>query len=46
LHIALLPVLRDTLTMDEAIRAELDKLTELIISAILVEQIYLFGSYA
>jgi uncharacterized protein len=32
--------------MDEAIRAELDKLTELIINAIPVEQIYLFGSYA
>jgi predicted nucleotidyltransferase len=32
--------------MDEAIRAELDKLTELITSAIPVEQIYLFGSYA
>jgi len=32
--------------MDDAIRAELDKLTELIINAIPVEQIYLFGSYA
>ena len=32
--------------MDEAIRAELDKLTELIINTIPVEQIYLFGSYA
>jgi predicted nucleotidyltransferase len=32
--------------MDEAIRAELDKLKELIINAIPVEQIYLFGSYA
>jgi predicted nucleotidyltransferase len=32
--------------MDEAIRTELDKLTELIINAIPVEQIYLFGSYA
>jgi len=32
--------------MDEAIRAELDKLKELIIKAIPVEQIYLFGSYA
>jgi predicted nucleotidyltransferase len=46
IHIAQFSVLRDTLTMDEAIRAELDKLTELIISAIPVEQIYLFGSYA
>jgi predicted nucleotidyltransferase len=32
--------------MDEAVQAELDKLTELIINAIPVEQIYLFGSYA
>jgi predicted nucleotidyltransferase len=32
--------------MDEAIQAELNKLTELIINAIPVEQIYLFGSYA
>ncbi|MDR2923047.1 MAG: nucleotidyltransferase domain-containing protein [Treponema sp.] len=32
--------------MDEAIRTELDKLKELIINAIPVEQIYLFGSYA
>jgi predicted nucleotidyltransferase len=32
--------------MDAAVRAELDKLTELIINAIPVEQIYLFGSYA
>jgi len=32
--------------MDEEIRAELDKLTELITNAIPVEQIYLFGSYA
>ena len=44
--IALLPELCNTLTMDETIRAELDKLTELIIKAIPVEQIYLFGSYA
>jgi len=36
----------NALTMDEPIRAELDKLTELIINAIPVEQIYLFGSYA
>jgi predicted nucleotidyltransferase len=32
--------------MDEAIQTELNKLTELIINAIPVEQIYLFGSYA
>jgi predicted nucleotidyltransferase len=32
--------------MDETIRAELDKLTKLIIGTIPVEQIYLFGSYA
>jgi predicted nucleotidyltransferase len=32
--------------MDEAIQAELNKLTELIVNAIPVEQIYLFGSYA
>ena len=32
--------------MDETIRAELDKLKELIINTIPVEQIYLFGSYA
>ena len=32
--------------MDEAVQAELDKLKELIINAIPVEQIYLFGSYA
>ena len=32
--------------MNEAIRAELDKLKELIIKAVPVEQIYLFGSYA
>jgi uncharacterized protein len=32
--------------MDEAIQTELDKLKELIINAIPVEQIYLFGSYA
>jgi predicted nucleotidyltransferase len=36
----------DTLSMDEAVRAELDKLKELIINAMPVEQIYLFGSYA
>ena len=32
--------------MDAVIQAELDKLKELIINAIPVEQIYLFGSYA
>ena len=32
--------------MDAVIQAELDKLTELIINAISVEKIYLFGSYA
>ena len=35
-----------TVGMDEAVKAELDKLKELIINAIPVEQIYLFGSYA
>ena len=32
--------------MDAAIQAELDKLIKLIVEAIPVEQIYLFGSYA
>ena len=32
--------------MDAAVQAELDKLKELIINAMPVEQIYLFGSYA
>ena len=32
--------------MDEAVKAELEKLKELIINAMPVEQIYLFGSYA
>jgi predicted nucleotidyltransferase len=32
--------------MDETVKAELDKIKELIINAIPVEQIYLFGSYA
>ena len=36
----------DILNMDEAILAELNKLTKLIINTIPVEQIYLFGSYA
>ena len=33
-------------SMNTAIQAELDKLTGLIVNAIPVEQIYLFGSYA
>jgi predicted nucleotidyltransferase len=32
--------------MNEAVQAELDKLKELIVRAIPVEQIYLFGSFA
>ena len=36
----------NTLDMDAAVQAEVDKLKELIINAIPVEQIYLFGSYA
>ena len=32
--------------MDKEVQAELDKLKELIINAVPVEQIYLFGSYA
>ena len=32
--------------MDEAVRAELDKLKDLIVGAMPVEQIYLFGSHA
>ena len=32
--------------MDQAVQVELDKLTNLIINAIPVERIYLFGSYA
>jgi len=36
----------DTVSMDAVIQAELDKLKELIINAMPVEQIYLFGSYA
>ena len=32
--------------MDVAVQEELDKLKELIINAVPVEQIYLFGSYA
>jgi predicted nucleotidyltransferase len=46
MYIAPPPELCNALAMDESIRAELDKLTELIINAIPVEQIYLFGSYA
>jgi len=44
--IALQPKICETVNMDEAIQTELDKLKELIINAIPVEQIYLFGSYA
>ena len=36
----------DTETMDATVQVELDKLRELIINAVPVEQIYLFGSYA
>lgn len=32
--------------MDNAVREELEKLTKLIVEAVPVEQIYLFGSYA
>ena len=35
-----------TVSMEDAVKAELDKLKELIVNAIPVEQIYLFGSYA
>jgi len=44
--LALLSELCDTLNMDAIVQAELDKLKELIINAMPVEQIYLFGSYA
>ena len=44
--IALPSEICDTVNMDETIQAELDKLKELIINAIPVEQIYLFGSFA
>jgi predicted nucleotidyltransferase len=40
------PELQYIVNMDAAIQAELDKLKELIVDAIPVEQIYLFGSYA
>ena len=40
------PEMQYSISMDAAIQAELDKLKELIINAIPVEQIYLFGSYA
>jgi BarA-like signal transduction histidine kinase len=39
MYIAMTPELCNALTMDEAILAELDKLTELIINAIPVERI-------
>ena len=42
----MLPELCNNLYMDAAIQAELEKLKELIINAMPVEQIYLFGSYA
>jgi len=45
-YIALSPKLYHTLFMTEAVQAELEKLKELIVNAIPVEQIYLFGSYA
>jgi len=35
-----------TVNMNSAVQTELDKLTELIVNTIPVEQIYLFGSYA
>jgi len=38
--------MRDNLGMDAAVKAEVNKLKELIINAIPVEQIYLFGSHA
>jgi len=38
--------MRNNLGMDAAIQAEVDKLKGLIINAIPVEQIYLFGSHA
>ena len=47
LFVIVLPLeLCNNFFMDEAIRAELDKLKGIIINAIPVEQIYLFGSYA
>jgi predicted nucleotidyltransferase len=45
-NLALPPELCNNLSMDAVIQAELDKLKELIINAVPVEQIYLFGSYA
>jgi len=44
--IALPLELCNTFCMDKVIQAELDEIKELIIKAIPVEQIYLFGSYA
>jgi len=46
LHIVFRAKWKYSITMDQAIHAELDKLKELIINAIPVEEIYLFGSYA
>jgi len=45
-NIALRPKLCNNINMDAAVQAELDKLKDLIINAMPVEQIYLFGSYA
>ena len=36
----------NNLIMDAVIQAEIDKLKDLIVNAVPVEQIYLFGSYA
>ena len=44
--VAVLPKICYNNNMEAAIQAELDKLKELIINAMPVEQIYLFGSYA
>jgi len=46
ISLVLLPKMCDTSDMDAAVQAEVEKLKELIINAIPVEQIYLFGSYA
>ena len=45
-RLAILPKANYTISMDAAVQAELDKLKDLIINAMPVEQIYLFGSYA
>jgi predicted nucleotidyltransferase len=46
LDIAPLFKLCNTLIMDKEVQMELDKLKNLIVDAVPVEQIYLFGSYA